>query len=299
MTTANIFAIQSEVANSVAANIAGAYGAIARARQKASGQKPTASLAAYECVLKAQSYDSVLGPREHAEARDCLERAVKTDPGYVDAWAWLARVYNNEYAFGFNPRAHPLERSLATAQHAVKLDPNNQAANWELAVSRYFRRELDQFFTQAERAVALNPNNVLVIGEAGQYIAWAGRWERGVALSDKAIALSPFFPDWFYFTYFWNQYRKRDFERALAIAQRINMPDFFWTHAILAAAYGELGRTAEARAAVKSLNELNPPFAGSVREESRKFNLAESIIDLFVDGLEKAGLFDKAAGPTR
>jgi adenylate cyclase len=297
MTTADIFDIQSEVANSVAANIAGAYGAIAKAGRKASGQKPTASLEAYECVLKAQHYDLVLGPGEHAEARDCLERAVKTDPGYVDAWAWLARLYNHEYAFDFNLRPDPLERSLATAEHAVKLDPNNQAANWELAVSRYFRHELDQFFTQAERAIALNANNVLVIGEAGQYIAWAGRWERGIALSDKAIALSPFFPDWFYFTYYWNQYRKRDFKGALAIAQKINMPDFFWTHAALAAAYGELGRTVEARAAAKSLNELNPIFAGSVHEELRKFNFAEPIIDLFADGLEKAGLFGMAAGP--
>ena len=74
----------------VVGTIAG-IGVISRARFKEVEGRPTESLAAYECVLLAQApgrYEFVRTDREGV--RSCLERAVRDDPGYGDAWTELA-----------------------------------------------------------------------------------------------------------------------------------------------------------------------------------------------------------------
>jgi adenylate cyclase len=86
LSASNIFAVQDEITEQVVATIAGGFGVISRARFAEIKQKPTDSLDAYECVLQAQAYyrDNVVPP-EHAKVRDALERAVKSDPNYMEA----------------------------------------------------------------------------------------------------------------------------------------------------------------------------------------------------------------------
>ena len=74
---------------------------------------------------------------EHAKVRDGLERAVKSDPGYSDAWACLAAIYLDEYRFNYNPRPDPLDRALDAARRAVALDPpaNVRITRWRMCIS--------------------------------------------------------------------------------------------------------------------------------------------------------------------
>jgi adenylate cyclase len=97
--------------------IAGRFGAISQARSAQVKEKPTESLDAYECVLRYRAYyrDAFSAP-EHAEVRDCLERAVKSDPNYAEAWAGLAHIYLDEYRQDYNPRPGSLERAFEAAR---------------------------------------------------------------------------------------------------------------------------------------------------------------------------------------
>ena len=118
-------------------------------------------------------------------------------------------------------------------------------------------------------------------------IAYTGKWERGVALIKKAMALSANYPKWCHFPIAADLYLKGKYEQSLAESLKIELPDFYWTQVFLAMNYGQLGRTEEARAAVARLLNLYPTFGAKARRELRTFNFTD---DRFVEGLRKAGL---------
>ena len=301
LTAADVFAIQDEVRAHVVATLADLHGIIPRAGLLAAKRKNPESLSAYECYLRAWIvYDKLFTPDEHLTVRDCLERAVEADPNYADAWATLAWIYTDEDSWGYNPRPDPLDRALEAAERAVELDPASQLAHWMLARTHWYRHELDAYFVGAERALAMNPNNSTILALAGIYSAYAGEWERGVAMVRKAAALNPHHPGWYYFAFSFDNYRKGDYAAALAEAQRLNMPGFYLSQIALAAVYGQLANEAGSRQAVEKLLQLYPGFTlESAQAEYRKLNFAPDLIEHMVEGLRKAGVPEAASAPTR
>ena len=104
------------------------------------------------------------------------------------------------------------------------------------------------------------------------------------------MALNPHHPTWYYATVFNFHYHRRQYEEALAAAQKWNQPEFYWNQVHLAQAYAQLGRRKEAQAAVTQLLKLYPDFAKKVREEMRIWNNTKEITEHEFDGLRKAGL---------
>jgi len=50
--------------------------------------------------------------------REYLEWALKLDPNYADAWAWLAFMHMEEHFQGYNPRvgSSPVDRIVSRAR---------------------------------------------------------------------------------------------------------------------------------------------------------------------------------------
>ncbi|GAG48294.1 unnamed protein product, partial [marine sediment metagenome] len=185
---------------------------------------------------------------------------------------------------------NPVDRAFEAARRAVALDATSQWARHALAFAYFYRQDLDAFFAESERAIALNPNNATVLAAAGRVLHIAGD-ERGVALVRKAMKLDPFHPTWFNFTPAYYHFQRREYEEALAAARKIDTPGVFWTPAYLAAIYGELGREREARSALEELLRLYPGFtAEKLTEEWRKANYPDASIRQWVSALRKAGL---------
>ena len=86
----DIFAVQDEVTRRIAATLGVKIQDVATQRALV---KSPAELGAYDCVLRARRYTSMLSEELHAEARDLLEQAVAEDPNYAEAHALLANVY--------------------------------------------------------------------------------------------------------------------------------------------------------------------------------------------------------------
>ncbi len=285
----NLFDVQDQITENVVGAIGGKYGAIHRASLQASRGKAPDRLEGYDCVLRAITLLRQLTPQLHLSTRDCLESAVEQEPDYAEAWAWLSYLYNFEYSLGLNPRPNALERGLTAARQAVRLDSSSQLGHHQLAYN-YFLAKKPGFFEKAKEAIAINPNNPDVIGAVGLYLAFAGEWERGLALCHKAIALNPDHPGWIYIPIAAYAYIRRDYQEAVRWADKINIPGFFWNYVTLAGSYGQLGMQAEAAQAVSDLLAVNPSYAQNARREFRKYYWDETELEHVMDGLRKAGL---------
>jgi TolB-like protein len=291
LSASNIFAVQDDITEQVVDTIAGLYGVLSRGQLAEARGKPTDRLDAYECVLRVAAYyrDNFVAA-EHAKLREGLELAVKSDPGYADAWASLCAIYLDEYRFNYNPRPDPLDRALEAARRAVDAEPTSQFAHHALAHVYFYRHTLDSFFAEAERTIALNPNNATYLAYLGLCLHYAGD-ERGIALVRKAVKLDPFHPTWLNFPIAHNHFEKGEYKEALAAARNIDMPGLFWSQIYLAAIYAEMGRQNEAQSALEELLRLYPGFSvESLIEDRRKWNATDDSIRRWVAALRKAGL---------
>ena len=242
------------------------------------------------------AYFSIHTPDEHLEVRKCAVRAVETDPNYAGAWIALGYSSLDEVRFGFNPQPGSLDRALAAARRAVQLDGDDALAREILAEVYFHQHDLDAFRSEGERAIALNPNNSWVLANIGTYLVWTGEIDRGSAMVKKAAALNPNHPGFYFLSLSFAEYQKKNYDKALDYALKINTPGFHWAQIHLAVAYGQLGRTAEGRATIDKLLEIYPDFAENAWDEYRKFNIPDTLIRRELDGLRKAGL-DVPDGP--
>jgi TolB-like protein/class 3 adenylate cyclase len=291
LTPSNVFEVQDDITESTVGVIADVHGMIRRVQLEALANRSIESLEAFECVLRANAYYYELNAEEHLLVRGCLERAIEEEPDYVEAWAILAGVYVDEHSLGFNPQRGSLRRAIETAREAVRLDPSSHYGHYILAHANFILRELGAFQESARRALELNSNNTDVLALLGLEIAYAGDWENGVALVEKARKLNPFHPDWFHFPIVLDHFRKGADEAALKALMEIDMPDFFWTQIALAQIHGQLGNLDEARAAAAKLEELYPGFSlDAARSEYAVWNMSEDIVERAVEGLRKAGV---------
>jgi TolB-like protein len=284
-----IFALQDELVPRIVATVADTRGVLPRTMGEALRGRNPEELTPYEALLRSFAYHHRVNAEEHAAARDGLERALKQAPNNADCWAMLSHLYREEYAHGFNVRPDPVGRAFAAARRAVEIAPSNHLAYFALAAAQFFQREFQSFRNNAERAISLNPMDGFTTAYLGFQIAYAGDWERGCTLVERAVRLNPHHPGWYGFVFFFDAYRKSDYRGALDVALKVNMPGFWRTHLALAAAYGQLGEREAARNAVRELLALRPDFAVTAREELGKWWDPE-LIEQLIDGLRKAGL---------
>jgi TolB-like protein len=281
----DIFAVQDELTRTIAANLGVRvqHAALDRALQK-----HPSDMDAYDCVLRARRYTALLDEDEQAKACDLLERAIELDSGYSQAHALLANVYLAEHRFGSNPKPDPIGRALRTARRAVELDPQNAYARCWLAIVHFFRHENENFETEAQRALALNSNDAETVADIGHYYIWMGEFEKGMDLTRRAVALNPLHPGWYYFAYAQYDYNQRDYAESVADVDKTDMPNFYWSPLIKAAALGQLGETGRAAVELTRMRELKPGI--SARTEIEKWNCAPDHAAHLMEGLHKAGL---------
>ena len=283
------FELLDDVVPRIVSTVADTQGILPHSMTEALRNRDPNGLSPYEAVLRSFAHFQRLNAPEHAAARAALERAVEQPPDRGDCWAMLSMLYREEYTHGFNLRPDPIGRALAAARRAVDAAPANHLAYHALASALFFRRELGAFRTAAERALALNAMDGFTAAYLGFQIAYAGDWERGCALAERATRLNPNHPGWYWFPLFFNAYRQHDYQGALDVVLKVNMPAFWRTHLALATAYAQLGERDAASNAVRELLTIRPDFPVVARDELRKWWDAE-LIQHLIDGLRKAGL---------
>jgi adenylate cyclase len=284
-----IFELQDDLVPRIVSTVADQYGALVHSMSESLRGRSAGQYSAHEAVLRAFGYWERMTPKEHAEVRDILEAAVASAPDHSDCLAELACIYWHEYAFGYNLRLDPVGRARAAAQRAVASAPTSHFAHCAFASALFFQKDYLAFRAAAERALALNRMDSSTAAILGNMIAYAGDWEYGLGIVERAMQLNPHHAGWYHYVAFCDAYRRRDYRGALASALKVNMPAYHWPQVYLAAVYGQLGEQERARAALRELHALLPNFAAMAREEFGKWLDAE-LTEHLLDGLRKAGL---------
>ncbi len=283
------FDLLDDVVPQIVSTIADIYGVLPRSMGEALRGKNPERLTPYEAVLRCFAYFQRLSAEEHLPAKLALERAVEQAPGYADAWAMLSLIYKEGFTQGFDLLPDSLDRAHAAARCAVEIAPSNHLAHHALAAAEFFRGEHQRFRLAASRALELNPMDGFTLAYLGFLIAYAGDWKRGGVLSASARRLNPHHPGWYWFVPGMEAYRSGDYRAALEFADRANMPDFWRTSLLAAAARGQLGQREAAGEALRALLEQRPDLREKAREGLNVWWQPE-MVEKLLAGLEKAGL---------
>ena len=285
--------------------IAGSYGALARAELPSARRKPPASLEGRDCVFRAYDYLQNHSPETHLAARDCLERVVEAEPDYVEGLAWLAYLYAEQFHHRWNEpdgEYNSRVRALRVAERAVSLDDSNQLAHGHLGLAALFSGDDERGIAEMLRAVEINPNNVIVLTLLAHYLALQGEFETAVPMANRAIELIPHPPVWVDFPLFVDHYVHGRYEQALVHSKGGVMGSGdFREPLFLAATLGQLGRIDEAAPALDQFRALwgelgkQAGFDGLNidmlrRELLERHAFSESFTDQLIEGLGKAGL---------
>jgi len=286
----NILRVQDEITKYVTSMIGDDYGVVPRRLAMESRGKHPTKLGSYEAVLHFHHYTKVMDRTAFMKARRTLERAVQSDLDYALAWAMLAQLYCDDYAFEFTEDQKSLEKISAIARKSVMLDPLCQRARLAKAYAHFHRGEKSLFLSEIGQVLALNPNAAYMVGFSGFLMALIGEWERGLAVMAEGELLNPYHPAWLQGALCLYAYNQGDYVHALTILERANMPDLFWLPLIRAAALGRLGRTQEAKMAIAELVRLKPDIVSRCRELIGRLVKIEDLINKLHKGLQEAGL---------
>ena len=286
----NIFALQDDITDRVVATVADAHGVLVRSMAEILVEKPEAELTASDWVVLHFHYMQSPTVERHAKVRDGLERFVEKEPRNGTVWACLAKMYADEYAFGFNRRPEPLERALRAARRAVDIHRTFQYGHQVYAQVLFFRRDIPGFRNAAEQALALNPRGTNTLAQIGLLYTHIREFDRAVSLARRAMDLNPHHPGFYHVPIIWDYFQKGEYQKALEEVTRANIIGLFWQPLFVACCCGMLGRREEAAAAVEELLKLDKDFAAHARGMVDVFHYASGLKEKIFEGLAKAGM---------
>ena len=272
-----LLVIQDEIAGKASAMIGSYWGAIGAAEYKRIQGKSSAELTPYECIVQGviSSSIDVVVLEPVAKARDCLDRSTRAEPGNAAAWATLVLVFNAQRNTGFalapeeatniNQRLYLADKAVEAANRAVEIAPNDAFVRGLVARAAWMACQPDLVRIESLRAIALNPYDSQNLGPLGNYVAYVGFWEEGVAIADKGIALTaPATPRWWRWATAKRAWLRGDYQLALDTFRQSYVEQLWLSHLQLAYTLPMLGRADEARAHVAVLLKMRPAF--TVRE---------------------------------
>lgn len=151
----NVFKIQSDVSKKIVQQL---KIKLTPDEEVSINKKATDNIEAYELYLKGRWY---YGTKEDYNKKiDLLKQAISLDPNFADAYAAIARMTLEHSQAGLMNYKQGLTEAKQYIDKAFSIDPKNTEA-FDASVSYYYRIEdYEKLRENAEKAIALNPNNI-------------------------------------------------------------------------------------------------------------------------------------------
>jgi serine/threonine protein kinase len=220
----DIFAIQSEIAQTVASKLSAR---LSPEEQKSIGARPTTNLEAYDLYLQAKELVEnfyTQSPSDVLKASKLLEEATRKDPKFTLAYCLAATAHDDLYAFWIDKT--PERRALADAavDEALRLEPDSPDAHLALAYHLYASyRNYERASVEIALAQRALPNSSDALFVTALIDFRLGRWEEAINVLEKANGLDPLNPNISH-TLGWNYLILGHFRKAEQFAWVIDPP---------------------------------------------------------------------------
>jgi len=193
-TAADLFAIQSELAESIVAQLQAKLSPEQKAYIEA---RPTQDLVAFELYLRAkQIIDSYLIADDVRaavlSALQSLDQAIKRDPDFLSAYCYIARANDLLYFFDLDPTPDRILLAEAAVKAALRLRPDSAEAHFAMA-DFLFRCHRDYDGALKELAIARPglPNDTAFFILSGYINRRRNNWAQAERDFSTAVALDP------------------------------------------------------------------------------------------------------------
>ena len=151
----DVFAIQDEIAESVAASLRGGHGG--RPKEKRTAHRPQTGPAAYELYLRGRQHLPRIRHDDLQTAADLFRRAIELEPGYGPAYAGLATAHSTLYEW-FGANNGDLEGAERASQRALELAPDLAEAHVARGCTLTLMKRYEEASEEFEQAIRLNSN---------------------------------------------------------------------------------------------------------------------------------------------
>jgi adenylate cyclase len=218
------------------------------------------SASAYDDYVRALYLFSQVTRQGHAEARRLCRGVVERDPGHAKCHALLGATYSAEHVLGWNFDPALLQRAEEFVRRAIELDPFLPHGHVALAQIAYLRRRPEEAMAAAERAVELAPNLDMAHVMLGFAQASAGQTVDALGSIRRSLRLNPRAPGPVWGVLGVLNMRAGREREAVELWERVRTayPELVLIRVLLADHYERSGRHAEAAAAVREIQRVNP-----------------------------------------
>jgi adenylate cyclase len=150
----DVFAIQDEIAESVAASL---RGSVLSGSEKQALMRPHTGAEAYEYYLRGRQHLPRLTSADLHTSAGMFERAIELDGGYGPAFAGLAMVHATLYEW-FGAMDEDLNKAESASRRALELTPNLAEAHVARGCALSLSRQYVEAGREFEEAIGINPH---------------------------------------------------------------------------------------------------------------------------------------------
>ena len=254
-------------------------------------QRPD-TFTAYDLLLRSQQFVFAGMPAEAAKAISLLEEALKLEPNYSAAHAYLSWCYHARFGRG-GLREEDRLAAVNHARAAVTLGNDDATALAVAAlVLAYDGHEISAALKTFDHALELSNCNVFALCWNAAILAWIGKSELAIERAQRALQLGPFD------SLIWRAHHALSiaffhsgrYKEAADAARSVIDANSAYSlpRAILAASLVRLGLIDEAKAMAKTVLEREPSF--TIRGTARYAELEPAVFRPMAEAWREAGL---------
>jgi adenylate cyclase len=185
-----------------------------------------------------------------------------------------------------------VDRALKAALRAADLRPQGARAHQALMSALFARGEIAAALAEGEKAVALNPYDMTVLGSYGMHLVLGGELEKGKALLQQAVAESQVRTPAFSFALFLCAYLEGDDGSASYHASMLTSETYPLDLLARALDAWRTGDRDRARETTEKLAALHPTWRNDPRTRLQRVIPSLPIVDRLARDLAAAGLPD-------
>jgi serine/threonine protein kinase/Tfp pilus assembly protein PilF len=180
----DIFKIQDEIAGEVVKQLkVTLLGAVPTVRQT--------DPKAYALYLQAVQVGRQSTPEAYTQSDALFRQVLEIDPRYAPAWHELARNFINKANAGLLPNSEGYARAREAEEKALSIDPNYAPAHAGLGRIAMVSNDFVSAAKHFERALALDPNDMDVLGNSATFLQSLGRLHEALALNEAIVRRDP------------------------------------------------------------------------------------------------------------